>query len=162
MTREHLHFYPEIPDGTASEVWHFEKWRRDMPRHALSPMFDQNGKHYYIDEVARMQNGEYVIPLRWVMSKKVLHADAYLVVIDSQVCQYYMKGLLNTHWIHILLCLSTQGLARIDDSKEIFISSEHLCDNFLDLEDKGDLPNWDRMLFVPCDKIKLNIALRNL
>jgi hypothetical protein len=56
-----------------------------MPRHALTPMYDKYGVHYYVDEVARMKNGDFVIPLRWVMSKKVLHADAYHVVIDSQV-----------------------------------------------------------------------------
>ena len=51
--------------GLISEIWHGEKWRREIDRHALSPMYDDGLRHYYIDEPAQLKDGSMVVPLRW-------------------------------------------------------------------------------------------------
>lgn len=58
-------------DGVISEVWHARKWRHDLDRHILSPMYDdENGRRYFIDEPAGLENGELVIPVRWLEDEK--------------------------------------------------------------------------------------------
>jgi hypothetical protein len=86
LVRPHLHFYPEIPDGPITEIWHAEKWRKDLDPANLAPMYnDLHGRHYYINELARTKNGEYIIPVRWVKWRGDIHADAYRVTFDGEV-----------------------------------------------------------------------------
>jgi hypothetical protein len=74
------------PDGAISEVFHAQKWRQDVDRHTLSPMYDAGSRHYYIDELARLKNRDFVIPVRWLEDiDKNVFADAYAVVLDDQV-----------------------------------------------------------------------------
>lgn len=65
--RPHIHVYPEIPDGPIVEVWHTDKWHFGLDTSMLSPMFDAGDRHYYVNEVAQLQSGKLVIPIRWVI-----------------------------------------------------------------------------------------------
>jgi len=42
-------------------------------------------KDYFVQELAQLSNGEYIIPIRWIIRKKELHADAWPVTL-SEVC----------------------------------------------------------------------------
>lgn len=111
--------YPEIPDAVVSEVWHGEKWRRDFPLHALSPMYDAGDRHYYVNELARLRSGDYILPFRWVIFRKEVHAQAYPVSI-------------------------TEGIAAVNITAERLVSVTNLADNYYDLESKGLLPaQWN-------------------
>jgi hypothetical protein len=49
-------------------------------------MYDAGSRHYYIDELARLKNGDFVIPVRWLEdNNKNVFADAFAVVLDDQV-----------------------------------------------------------------------------
>jgi len=84
---DEIHRYPVIPPGgVISEVYHAQKWRQGVDRHTLSPMYDAGNRHYYIDELSRLKNGNFVVPLRWLEDvDKNVFADAYAVVVDDRV-----------------------------------------------------------------------------
>jgi hypothetical protein len=60
----------------------------------LSPMYDDHmGHHYYVNEVARMKDSSFVIPVRWVMFEKEVFADAFLVKsndVSNFCCSIYI------------------------------------------------------------------------
>ena len=73
-------------DGIISEVYHAQKWRTDIDRHLLSPMYDAGNQHYYIDELARLKTGNFIIPVRWLEDTDGnVFADAFTVTYDDQV-----------------------------------------------------------------------------
>ncbi|KAJ7693871.1 hypothetical protein B0H17DRAFT_1132256 [Mycena rosella] len=118
-TRKLIHVYPEIPeDGVIREIWHAQKWRKNMDLDILSPMYDAGISHYYVNEVSRLRDGQFVIPIRWVKFRGKVYADAFSIRIDEQ------------------------GEATIIDTETSLISSHDLTANFLDLEQAGKVPRW--------------------
>ncbi|KAF7352112.1 hypothetical protein MVEN_01174200 [Mycena venus] len=76
-----------------------------------------NGIHYYIHEVAKLDDGRFVIPFRWLKVDNVMHADAYTVEVNDQNRAHIKK---NT----------------------IRVSASLLSSNFLDLESRNQVPAW--------------------
>ncbi|KAF7372927.1 hypothetical protein MSAN_00499400 [Mycena sanguinolenta] len=117
--RAQMHVYPEIPeDGVVREIWHALKWRKDMDLDVLSPMYDAGSAHYYVNELARLKDGNFVVPVCWLIYRGKVHADAFAVSIDEA------------------------GNATIDDSKTVIIAATDLSHNYLDLQDKKLVPGW--------------------
>ncbi|VDC00587.1 unnamed protein product [Peniophora sp. CBMAI 1063] len=125
LTRQQLHFYPEIPDGPISEVWHAEKWRHDMDVSTLTPMYiADRATHYYVRELAQDKSGAFYVPVRWVMQHGEMYADAWRVEISQ-----------------------TSGHARIlsDPRHDLaFIRADSLRRNFLALKEDGLLPQFSK------------------
>ncbi|KAJ6612917.1 hypothetical protein B0H10DRAFT_2277539 [Mycena sp. CBHHK59/15] len=116
-TRKLIHVYPEIPeDGIIREIWHAQKWRKDMDLDNLSPMYDAKRCHFYVNELARMNNGKLVIPIRWVKYRNTVCADAFIVELDPI------------------------GTATVIDNSTVMISAGDLEANYLDLEFERSLP----------------------
>ncbi|KAJ6620494.1 hypothetical protein B0H10DRAFT_1875947 [Mycena sp. CBHHK59/15] len=121
-TRKLIHVYPEIPeDGIIREIWHAQKWRKNMNLDMLSPMFDAGSSHYYVNEVARLKDGKFAIPIRWVMFRGKVFADAFTVTVNEE------------------------NEANIVDSETTLISANDLCENYLDLEHQGKVPKWSEL-----------------
>ncbi|KAJ7215095.1 hypothetical protein B0H12DRAFT_961151, partial [Mycena haematopus] len=117
--RAQMHVYPEIPDdGVVREIWHALKWRKNMDLDVLSPMYDAGTAHYYVNELARLKNGNLVVPIRWLMYRGKVHADVFKVSVNEI------------------------GDATIDDSKTIIVLAADLSENYLDLQDKNLIPQW--------------------
>ncbi|KAJ7477986.1 hypothetical protein B0H11DRAFT_2424571 [Mycena galericulata] len=120
-TRKFIHVYREIPeDGVIREIWHAQKWRKNMDLDLLSPMYDARHlhAHFFVNELARLKSGQLVIPIRWLKFRDRVCADAFAVEIDSS------------------------GVATVCDEHTILISAEDLVANFLDLQDENSVPKW--------------------
>ncbi|KAJ7924501.1 hypothetical protein B0H13DRAFT_2315399 [Mycena leptocephala] len=116
-TRKLIHVYPEIPeDGIIREIWHAHKWRKAMDPDILSPMYTVGISHYYVNEVPRLCDGRFVIPIRWVKFRSKVYADAFAVEFDDQ--------------------------ATVMDNETVRICAEDLTDNYYDLEQAGKIPKW--------------------
>nr|GAT48237.1 predicted protein [Mycena chlorophos] len=118
--RQHIHVYPEIPsDGIISEIWHAQKWRKDLDLDALSPMYDAGPRgHFYVNELAKIVDGPFVVPIRWVIWKTAVYAESFLATIDSS------------------------GNATIDNSKTKLVEAQKLEMNYLELRNTNRLPTW--------------------
>lgn len=62
-----------------------------MDRHLLSPMYENGDRHYYIDELAQLNNGQMVIPVRWLENEAdgEIWGDAWTVTLDDNVSTFY-------------------------------------------------------------------------
>ncbi|KAJ7772761.1 hypothetical protein B0H14DRAFT_3589979 [Mycena olivaceomarginata] len=58
-----------------------DKWTKEVDLDDLSPMWADwklaAHKHYYIKELAQLKNGEFVIPMRWVIFNKEEYTEVY-------------------------------------------------------------------------------------
>ncbi|KAJ7854848.1 hypothetical protein B0H14DRAFT_2579678 [Mycena olivaceomarginata] len=116
-TRKLIHVYPEIPeDGIIREIWHAQKWRKDMDLDCLSPMFDAGISHYYVNELSRLKNGDFIAPIRWVKFRGKVYCDAYSVTLDEK------------------------NEATIFDTETSLICTDDLANNYLNLKHAGAIP----------------------
>ncbi|KAJ7670812.1 hypothetical protein DFH06DRAFT_1320737 [Mycena polygramma] len=114
-----IHVYPEIPeDGIIREIWHAQKWRKTMDLDFLSPMWDGGISHYYVNEVSRLKNGTFIVPIRWVKFKGKVYCDAFSVAFDEQ------------------------NNATIMDHETSLVSTDDLAENYFGLEQAGAIPKW--------------------
>ena len=82
------------PDGAISEVYHAQKWQKDVNQHTLSPMYDAGDHHYYVDELAHLKNGKFIIPVWWLEdSDWNVFVDAYAIMFDDQVQKFLLVKL---------------------------------------------------------------------
>ncbi|KAJ3509005.1 hypothetical protein NLJ89_g5450 [Agrocybe chaxingu] len=77
---KHLHFYPEETNGPIVEVWQAQRWKEYKPSQ-LTPMYANGLRHFYIEEVAQLEDGTYVIPHDWVIRNGSLSARCSIVHI---------------------------------------------------------------------------------
>ncbi|KAJ7322806.1 hypothetical protein DFH08DRAFT_917082 [Mycena albidolilacea] len=90
LVREFMQVYPEITDQI-SEMNQADKWTKEVDLDDLSPMWADwkmaAHKHYYIKELAQLKNGEFVIPMRWVIFNKEEYTKVYKVIHYPEVTQ---------------------------------------------------------------------------
>lgn len=88
LVRCHIHPYPDI-SSTLSEAWQAGKWLKEVDFHDLSPMWadwkSAPRRHYFVEELAQLCNGTYVVPLRWVTVSGVDHFEGHEVVCSPEV-----------------------------------------------------------------------------
>jgi hypothetical protein len=51
----------------------------------LTPMYAIGGTHFYVNELAKLKNGQLVIPIKWIVRSGVLCADGHEVTL-TEVC----------------------------------------------------------------------------
>ena len=84
--RPHIRVYPEKTDSGMQEVWHGNKWLYEIDRDLLSPMYDAGGgRHYYVNELAQLADGSFIIPFLWFTYKGEVYADSWTVTINTMV-----------------------------------------------------------------------------
>ncbi|KAJ6595239.1 hypothetical protein DFH09DRAFT_906296, partial [Mycena vulgaris] len=112
VVRKFFHVYPEITT-TVSEFWQAAKYVEEIDNDELSPMWADweisPHRHFYVRELAQCRNKEFVIPVKWVVYKNEVHADAYAVMREKS------------------------GIFTIEDHKIIRVLAADLRYNYLDI-----------------------------
>ncbi|KAJ7792622.1 hypothetical protein B0H14DRAFT_3094163 [Mycena olivaceomarginata] len=118
LVRTHLNFYPEVTT-TVTESWQAAKWVSELEAEDLSPMWANwtgaSHRHFYIKELAQCSNGAYVVPLKWVVYDKKVHAEAYLVSREAS------------------------GIFTVEEHEIIRVPATDMQYNFLDLREQGEV-----------------------
>ncbi|KAJ7866241.1 hypothetical protein B0H14DRAFT_2573515 [Mycena olivaceomarginata] len=78
LVAPHMHFYPEETDGPISETFQAERWTEYHPSQ-LTPMYSRGQKRFWIEEVAQLVNGRFVIPRTWIIRNGELTTDVSFV-----------------------------------------------------------------------------------
>ncbi|KAL6299568.1 hypothetical protein BKA93DRAFT_742110 [Sparassis latifolia] len=122
LVRPFICIYPELTDSI-SEFWQARKWLQEVQDNDLTPMWadwkNSGHRHYYVNELAQLRNGEFVMPIRWLTFKGEVHAQSYDVDYDLTVSSCIL--------IHKLLFNVVFGPSRLMPSSELRY-------NFLDLQ----------------------------
>ena len=96
-----MQFYPEVREsGAVSEFWHAEKVVSLLPDDLLSPMWrgGTGQKHFYVYELALLNSGDVIVPLRWIIRHGVVTADAHPVSLDKMVCLFNFQSTVSDSW----------------------------------------------------------------
>jgi hypothetical protein len=60
-----MQVYLEDTGGAVSEVWKAEQ-RKEFKPTELTPMYAQGWRHFYVNEVSRLNDGQLVVALAWI------------------------------------------------------------------------------------------------
>ncbi|KAJ7902860.1 hypothetical protein B0H14DRAFT_2329467 [Mycena olivaceomarginata] len=74
LVAPHMHFYPEETDGPISETYQAERWMEYTPSQ-LTPMFSKGHKQFWIEELAQLKDGTFVIPRTLIVRNGELTSD---------------------------------------------------------------------------------------
>lgn len=80
-------------------------------------------RHFYIKEVARLKNGQYVVPMRWICR---LAGKAEIPCMDAYRIECYAEG-----------AEEAPASWRICDTELVRIEAKELEANFVELEEEG-------------------------
>ncbi|KZV86368.1 hypothetical protein EXIGLDRAFT_622070, partial [Exidia glandulosa HHB12029] len=90
----HFRFSPEVEAvNGVSEVWEATRWR-EVPPELMTPMAALGNQHFYVNELAQLIDGRFVIPTVWVTIRGDIAAicimcnptDDGLEVLDAPAC----------------------------------------------------------------------------
>ncbi|KAJ6538220.1 hypothetical protein DFH09DRAFT_930637 [Mycena vulgaris] len=131
LVRDYLHFYPEIT-SIVSESWQAAKHLHEIDADDLSPMWANwegaSHRHFYVKEIAQCVDGTYVVPLKWIVYQKQVHADSYLVTrepVRSIDCS--------------TLVPIQSGIFTVEEHEVVRVVASNLRYNFLDLQQQGEI-----------------------
>ncbi|KAJ7704692.1 hypothetical protein B0H14DRAFT_3646238 [Mycena olivaceomarginata] len=138
LVREFIQVYPEITDRI-SELRQADKWTKEVDFDDLSPMWADwkraGHKHFYIKELAQLQNSAFVIPIG-------PYFNVYL------------------HWIILIELYGKSGYFIIHNETMIRVRATDFKYNYLDLKESGyslkfpeSSPEWAQSMPNPVRKI---------
>ncbi|KLO11010.1 hypothetical protein SCHPADRAFT_930212 [Schizopora paradoxa] len=84
LVRPHVKFYPKDLGGAMSELWHGEKWCKDLDPDFLTPMtIGYKDRHFYVNELTQCHDKSLVIPQRWIVRNGEMSSDSYSVLLTE-------------------------------------------------------------------------------
>ncbi|KAF7762497.1 hypothetical protein Agabi119p4_9090 [Agaricus bisporus var. burnettii] len=85
-------------------------------------MYANGDQHFYVDELAKLIDGRFVVPIRWLVNEvdDSVYADMWVIHINGD------------------------SLATIDDANTVLLPASNLEFNLLDLQDRTEIPMWSR------------------
>ena len=79
---KHMVFYPELNPKVVSGGCDTKRWR-EMDRSILTPMARIDKRHFFVDELALLDDNALVIPLMWYTWSSELHAECHPCSLDE-------------------------------------------------------------------------------
>ena len=53
---------PDLSRNTITEIWHAEKWQKEMDLRFLTPMYVDGDRHFYVFEFVQLRDGKLIVP----------------------------------------------------------------------------------------------------
>ncbi|KAF8501219.1 hypothetical protein JB92DRAFT_3213844 [Gautieria morchelliformis] len=94
-----LCFYPEEKEGCVSEIWQMKRIK-ELPAEQLTPMVRKGLKDFYVNELAELRSGEYVIPHMWIIRNNVMCADACQVELTQALMPNPLRAVANGYELY--------------------------------------------------------------
>jgi hypothetical protein len=110
-TAAHINIYPEDTDGPRSETWQFSRWK-EVPPDQLTPSYFSGTKRFWVDEIAQLHDGRWIIPVLWIKQHGELQADCRLVLRDH-VCYCHFQNI----GLGFVLNIAGQGLLTVVENR---------------------------------------------
>ncbi|KAJ7343257.1 hypothetical protein DFH08DRAFT_915165 [Mycena albidolilacea] len=82
LVAPHMHFYPEETDGPISETYQAKCWMEHTPSQ-LTPMFSKGHKRFWIEELAQLKDGTFIIPHTLIVRNGGLTSDVSIAMQTS-------------------------------------------------------------------------------
>lgn len=80
--------YPEVT-SSISESWQTGKWCDEVSLEELTPMWadwkNAPDRHFYVEEVACTETGQYILPKRWIVANNQEFAESHPVYFSQRV-----------------------------------------------------------------------------
>ncbi|KAH9045528.1 hypothetical protein EDB85DRAFT_1852863, partial [Lactarius pseudohatsudake] len=90
--RPHLRFYPEDTGGQVSEYWHGRHWGQDANPMHVTPMAVIGSQQFWTFEPCVLKTGAIVMPSRWFIRNRVIHAVAWTLRPYHDVSSDHIAG----------------------------------------------------------------------
>lgn len=98
-------------------------------------------RHYFIDELAALKDGQMVIPVHWLENESgEVYFDVWEVKVNEQTASPMSSK--NGNRITPNLQIFSKGLSTILDQEVVIVASSDLKCNLLDLEDLNLISEW--------------------
>ncbi|KAJ7827689.1 hypothetical protein B0H14DRAFT_3144540 [Mycena olivaceomarginata] len=120
----------KMTQDIVSESWQAEKYVKEIEDDDLSPMWANwdgaSHRHFYIKELAQSKDGKYHVPLKWIIYKKQVHCDAYLVTkemlrnMNDELKNLKVVRVLATDFLYNFLDLRAQGEIKFSGVQDAF------------------------------------------
>ncbi|KAJ7738439.1 hypothetical protein B0H14DRAFT_2638483 [Mycena olivaceomarginata] len=122
LVAPHMHFYPEENDGPISETYQAERWMEYTPSQ-LTPMFSRGFKRFWIEELACLRDGTFVIPHTWIVRNAMVERTVAADDLELDYSDLIAEFGANLTWVDdsTVPAMPNEMRKLVDDDEDLYV-----------------------------------------